>query len=120
MNTATDPSTATDALAKRLWALGDLARLRLLSLLPTSPDCTTRSNVSSLAEALGLSQPTVSHHLRVLRQAGFVEFRKMCRDVYYWRSAASIDDVARNLVEQLGDGPHSSLDATVDTKVTAH
>lgn len=73
-----------DALAKRLWAIGDATRLRLLRLLPVSADCDGGNNVSGLAEKLGLSQPTVSHHLRVLRQAGIVSNRKMCRDVYYW------------------------------------
>ena len=31
-----------------------------------------------------MTQPTVSHHLRVLRQAGLVDNKKMCRDVFYW------------------------------------
>lgn len=84
-------------LAKRLWALGDLARLRLLSLLPSSPDNDCRCNVSELAERLGMSQPTVSHHLRVLRQAGFVEYTKRCRDCYYWRNIDAIADASDQL-----------------------
>lgn len=59
-------------------------RLRILRLLPPVADCERGNNVSMLAKRLGLSQPTVSHHLRVLRQAGLVSYRKMCRDVYYW------------------------------------
>lgn len=80
-------------LAKQLWVLGDIVRLRLLRSLPTQPDCDHGNNVSRLAEKLGLSQPTVSHHLRILRQAGFVENRKMCRDVYYWIHADAIHQV---------------------------
>ncbi|MGF1452531.1 MAG: hypothetical protein ACFB21_10725 [Opitutales bacterium] len=38
-------SAAVEDLAKRLWALGDLARLRLLSLLPQKPTCARRTNV---------------------------------------------------------------------------
>lgn len=73
-----------EKLAQQLWALGDVVRLRLLSLLPQSADCEEGINVSRLAEKLELSQPTVSHHLRVLRQAGIIESTKQCRDVYYY------------------------------------
>ncbi len=76
---------ATDEeLAKQLWALGDIARLKILRLLPRASNCEHGNNVSQLAEKLGMSQPTVSHHLRVLRQASLVKNKKMCRDVFYW------------------------------------
>jgi ArsR family transcriptional regulator len=78
------PTSRDAELAKQLWAVGDPVRLRILRLLPQMADCQHESNVSSLAVKLGLSQPTVSHHLRVLRQAGLVSYRKMCRDVFYW------------------------------------
>ncbi len=82
-------TTNSDAeLAKQLWAVGDPVRLRILRLLPQTADCEHGNNVSMLAAELGLSQPTVSHHLRVLRQAGLVSYRKMCRDVFYWIDAA--------------------------------
>ncbi len=71
-------------LAKQLWALGDPVRLKILRMLPLTADCDYNNNVSQIAEKLGLSQPTVSHHLRVLRQAGLVANKKMCRDVFYW------------------------------------
>jgi len=94
-----EPGKTSDELARQLWAIGDVVRLRLLSLLPTNADCDSGNNVSRLAEELGLSQPTVSHHLRVLRQAGLVLNRKMCRDVYYWVDA----DEAGRVVEALRD-----------------
>ena len=73
-----------EKLAQQLWALGDLARLKILGLLSTSENCEYGYNVSQIAERLGLAQPTVSHHLKVLRQAGIIENKKMCRDVFYW------------------------------------
>ncbi|WOO39976.1 helix-turn-helix domain-containing protein [Rubellicoccus peritrichatus] len=73
-----------DELAKQLWALGDVVRLRLLALLPQTAECCEGMNVSQLAEKLEMSQPTVSHHLRILRQAGIIESTKQCRDVYYY------------------------------------
>jgi ArsR family transcriptional regulator len=60
-----------DRLAGALKVLADPARLRLLSLLQAQP--TGEACVCHLTEPLGLSQPTVSHHLRVLLDAGLVE-----------------------------------------------
>ncbi|MGA2052426.1 MAG: metalloregulator ArsR/SmtB family transcription factor [Opitutales bacterium] len=91
------PTRGDADLAKQLWAVGDPVRLRILRLLPQMADCQHESNVSSLALKLGLSQPTVSHHLRVLRQAGMVSYRKMCRDVYYWIEPEAAGAMLRTL-----------------------
>lgn len=90
-----------DVLAKQLWALGDVTRLRLLRLLPAQEQCDSGNNVSALAEKLGLSQPTVSHHLRILRQAGIVTNRKMCRDVYYWIEPGNTGELLAALEQAL-------------------
>jgi ArsR family transcriptional regulator, arsenate/arsenite/antimonite-responsive transcriptional repressor len=58
-------------LAGALKVLADPARLRLLSLIQAQPE--HEACVCHLTEPLGLSQPTVSHHLKVLLQAGLVE-----------------------------------------------
>ena len=58
-------------LAGALKAIADPARLRLLSLIQAQPG--HEACVCHLTEPLGLSQPTVSHHLKVLLQAGLVE-----------------------------------------------
>ena len=60
-----------DQLAAALKVLADPTRLRLLSLIQAQPD--GEACVCHLTEPLGLSQPTVSHHLKVLLQAGLVE-----------------------------------------------
>ena len=93
------PTRRNSELAKQLWAVGDPVRLRILGLLPTSEDCEHGNNVSMLARRLGLSQPTVSHHLRVLRQAGLVSYRKMCRDVFYWTDATGAAGMLAGLGE---------------------
>jgi ArsR family transcriptional regulator len=68
-----EPLAAGDAeeLASALKAIADPARLRLLSLIQAQPG--HEACVCHLIEPLGLSQPTVSHHLKVLLQAGLVE-----------------------------------------------
>jgi ArsR family transcriptional regulator, arsenate/arsenite/antimonite-responsive transcriptional repressor len=60
-----------DKLAAALKAIAEPARLRLLSLIRAQPD--QEACVCHLTEPLGLSQPTVSHHLKVLLRAGLVE-----------------------------------------------
>lgn len=68
-----EPLGADDAehLAGALKAIADPARLRLLSLIQSQPD--HEACVCHLTEPLGLSQPTISHHLKVLLVAGLVE-----------------------------------------------
>jgi ArsR family transcriptional regulator, arsenate/arsenite/antimonite-responsive transcriptional repressor len=68
-----EPLAAEDAeqLAGALKAIADPARLRLLSLIQAQPG--HEACVCHLTEPLGLSQPTVSHHLKVLLNAGLVE-----------------------------------------------
>lgn len=66
-------------LAGQLKALAEPARLRLLSLLSAAGE----SCVCDLTEPLGLSQPTVSHHLKVLHDAGLLTREKRATWVYY-------------------------------------
>ncbi len=78
--------------------VGDPKRLRLLYLVAERP-----RNVSELTEMLGVSQPTVSHHLRILRDRGLVEARKEGTAVYYSLSNPRILealDMMRTIVAQ--------------------
>src|ERR687897_2414584 len=63
----TEDAEATAALFK---ALGDPARVRIVNLLARNPEPVC---VCELTPAIGLSQPTVSHHLKKLVQAGLLE-----------------------------------------------
>ena len=91
MNCYDADSSASD-LVRVFKALGEPVRLQILRLLPlTDASCEDVYNVSELAETLGLAQPTVSHHLCVLKKAGLVRCRKMCRDKYYWVDRQALD-----------------------------
>lgn len=70
-----------DQLAVTLKALADPARLRLLSMIAAHDD--GEACVCDLTEPLGLTQPTVSHHLRVLLDAGLVTRDKRGVWAYY-------------------------------------
>ena len=74
-------AAAAEQLAGVLKALADPARLRLLSLIQAHAG--REACVCELTEPLGLSQPTVSHHLRVLLEAGLVSRDKRGVWVYY-------------------------------------
>lgn len=91
----------SEHLARQLWTIGDVNRLRLLALLPTEPDCKSRRNVSELAGELGLSQPAVSNHLARLRTMGIIRCRRDCRDVHYWIDAEAADGILDDLREAL-------------------
>ena len=74
-----------DELAAIYRALGDPVRLKILQLLPIKPTvCEALYNVGELSDELGIPQPTVSHHLKILRQAGVIRFVKKCNSVYYY------------------------------------
>jgi ArsR family transcriptional regulator len=70
-----------DQLAAALKVLADPARLRLLSLIQAQPD--SEACVCHLVEPLGLSQPTVSHHLKILVQAGLLTREQRGSWAYY-------------------------------------
>ena len=73
-----DPDTMADAMK----ALSDPTRLRLLDLLKRQR-YTKKHCVCGLGEQLGISQPNVSHHLKILKSAGFVNCAKKDGFSYY-------------------------------------
>ena len=78
-----EPITADQAagLARMLKALADPTRLRLVSLIAAHED--GEACVCDLTEPLGLTQPTISHHLKVLVEAGIFTRDKRGVWAYY-------------------------------------
>ena len=72
-----------------LKALAEPNRWRIVELLSCEELC-----VCHLAEELGLAQPLVSHHLKVLREAGLVESEKHRQWTYYRLRRDVVDDLA--------------------------
>ena len=70
---------AATALAPLFKALGDPVRLRLISLIAAQPEVC----VCDVTGAFEVGAPTISHHLRVLREAGLVESERRGTWVYY-------------------------------------
>jgi ArsR family transcriptional regulator len=90
--------TAADAetFARRLKALADPVRLRLVSIVAASEG--QEACVCNLVEPVGLSQPTVSHHLKILTEAGFLSRSKRGTWAYYRLVPGALDAVAAPLV----------------------
>jgi len=91
------PLDADDAerLAAALKVIADPARLRLLSLIQSQPE--HEACVCHLIDPLGLTQPTVSHHLKVLLDAGLVE-REQRGSWAYFRVLPDQLEVLRELL----------------------
>src|ERR1700747_3338406 len=69
-------------LAAMFKALGDPVRLRLLSLIASHPGGGAR--VWEISATFAVSQPTISHHLKLLRSAGLLDCERRGTWVYYW------------------------------------
>ncbi|NQX10449.1 helix-turn-helix transcriptional regulator [Microbacteriaceae bacterium VKM Ac-2855] len=85
-----------EAMARTLKALADPARLRLLSMVASHDG--SEACVCDLTEPLGLSQPTVSHHLKILVEAGFLTRSKRGTWAYFRLVPGALDNVAALLV----------------------
>ncbi len=88
-----------ERIARRLRALADPTRVQLLSLIIESEH--GQRTVTDLALALGLSQPTVTHHLRVMADEGIVERNRDGRLAWYSITPSRVGDV----IESMRDDP---------------
>lgn len=72
---------SAEGLARIFKALGDPTRVRLVSLIAAADDA--EACICDLTEPVGLSQPTVSHHMRLLVDAGLVTREQRGKWAYY-------------------------------------
>lgn len=78
-------------------ALGDEHRQRIL--LTFEPG--ERLNVGQIAEVSTLSRSAVSHHLKILREAGVLDSRKEGKEVYFWINKDFLHEVLTNVLDYL-------------------
>jgi len=76
-------------------ALGDEQRQRIL--LTFEPG--ERLNVTQIAAASTLSRTAVSHHLKVLRQAGALQSEKIGKEVYFWIDKENIAETLQRVLD---------------------
>lgn len=92
-----DPAGA-DALAGAFKALGDPTRIRLVSFIAAQPG--REACVCDLTAPVGLSQPTVSHHLRILTDAGILAREQRGKWAYYRVAPARLRELAALLTPE--------------------
>ena len=78
------------ALAERLKALADPTRIGIVNRLASAPELC----VCDLTAAFELSQPTISHHLKILREAGLVEAERRGTWGFYRLNRAAVGELA--------------------------
>ncbi len=83
-------------------ALGEPVRLRLLSLVASHSG--GEACVCDISAVFDLAQPTISHHLKVLREAGLVECERRGTWVYYRVIPAALQQLSSLLSESAADG----------------
>ncbi|MEA5454813.1 metalloregulator ArsR/SmtB family transcription factor [Sinomonas sp. JGH33] len=91
---ARDPLSEADAerIAPLLKALADPVRLRLISLVASHEG--GEACVCDLSDAFDLTQPTISHHLKVLHEVGLLDREKRGVWVYYRARLEALDGLA--------------------------
>lgn len=94
---------AAESTARTLKALADPTRLRLLSIIAAHAG--QEACVCDLTEPVGLSQPTVSHHLKILTEAGFVTRDKRGVWVYYALVPSAMPQLTAHLGGHVLAGP---------------
>ncbi|MFT8394884.1 ArsR/SmtB family transcription factor [Propionibacterium sp.] len=91
---ASRPAGSRD-LARKLKALSDPTRLQLLQLVAAHPG--GRACVCDLTEPLGVTQPTVSHHMKLLAESGFVTREQQGKWAYYTIMPEALSDLGHHL-----------------------
>ena len=84
-----------ERLSRTLKAIADPARLQVLNFLRSRPN--GRACACDLVKPLGLAQPTVSHHLKVLYEAGVLERERRSTWIYYRLPADRLPNICQAL-----------------------
>lgn len=85
-----------EVLARTFKALSDPTRVRLVSMIAAAEG--HEACVCDLTDPIGLSQPTVSHHLKILVEAGIVTRSKRGTWAYYSLVPGALDRLSKSLV----------------------
>ncbi len=93
------------ALNRMLQAIADPTRRRILQALKERGGCSIGKDVglcaSDIELRIHLSQPTISHHMSILKKAGLVQAKKLGQWRWYRRNEAALREFARALRESL-------------------
>ena len=85
------------AVSGALKQLGDPSRLRIFWFLNHVEEC-----VINISAAVGMSSPAVSHHLKVLKEAGLIVSRRVGKEVYYKAADTELVHSLHKSIESVG------------------
>lgn len=92
-------------LDRMLHAIADPTRRRILDALKEKGACSIGKEVGLCAcdieQRVRLTQPTISHHMAILKKAGLVEARKQGHWMWYRRNETAMRELAKNLRDTL-------------------
>jgi ArsR family transcriptional regulator len=105
-------------------ALGDAVRMRIVAALarPAESACGTQGDLvcaCDIERLVGLAQPTVSHHMRILVSAGLVTGRKSGRWVYYRLNRDRLRALAADLADLAGGDTDDTDASTMGPRAAA-
>jgi DNA-binding transcriptional ArsR family regulator len=86
-------------MARVFTAMGDEHRQRMLLMF--EPD--ERLNVGQITEASPLSRSAVSHHLKILREAGVLQSEKIGKEVWFWLNKSFLLETFHNVTQYIQD-----------------
>ena len=96
MREITDVSTVDDKICRTLRTIGDNRKYEILKLLAESP-----RYGQQIASLIDISTATVSHHMSMLIEAGFVDIKRESNRIYYIPNKKKIRDFLDELTEAL-------------------
>ena len=85
-----------------LVAIGDPIRIEICSLLGRRG----KLNVTEIAAHFTISRPAISHHLKVLRDAGALQSEKLGQEVFYWLDFQTLEGGLEALLTAIRNCPH--------------
>lgn len=99
-------SLNTVAFAK---ALADETRQKIMAFC-----CCERVSVNDIVEHLDVSQPTVSHHLKILKDAGLVHYQREGKQIFYTLNQDRLADLCCQVSDNFA--PNITIDVQRDTQ----
>jgi DNA-binding transcriptional ArsR family regulator len=99
------PYPTDDHLSTMLRAVADPTRRQILQMLREKGQCSLDKPVgmcaSDVEQRLSLAQPTISHHLRLLKKAGLVQSKKIGQWIWFWRNELALRSLLKSMKEEL-------------------
>ncbi|MDY6283929.1 MAG: metalloregulator ArsR/SmtB family transcription factor [Hallerella sp.] len=84
--------------AEAMKQLGDVSRLRIFWLLCHAEEC-----VTNIAELVNMSSPAVSHHLRLLKNAGLISYKRVGKEMFYTASDTALVHQLHHTIESVAE-----------------